>query len=159
MDPEAVAGARAAAAHAERWKHGFLGEDGEPGGGSEDAHGTTQAETTSPSARSPGVGAQGRLLHAHGIELLDGLDRLDRGHVALRPRANAVAAVPTEEGAGPASRILVEDERLARAGMRPADVAVVAATLQIAGDAAIQGGSESAQHGRLDAVLHLDHPT
>src|SRR5262249_60035857 len=94
---------------------------------------------------------------ADGIELLDRLDGLQRGHVALGPRADRVAAVAALEGAGATGRVFVEDERLARARVRAADVAVVAAALEIAGHLAVKGLGERAHHRRLDAILHLDH--
>src|SRR5205809_554591 len=122
----------AAAADAERRQHGLLGEDRELRVRRQDPHLARQPQAATPAAGAAGVLAQRGALHADGIELLDGLDRLQRGHVALGPRAHRVAAVAAVEAAGAAGRVLVEDERLAGPRVRPADVAVVAATLEVA---------------------------
>src|ERR671931_2011423 len=100
----------------------------------QDAHGPREAEAAAPAAGAAGVLPERRRLHAHGVTLLDGLDRLQRGHVALGPRPHGVAAVAAVEAAGAARRVLVEDECLARVPrVGPADVAVVAAALEVAG--------------------------
>src|SRR4029077_16278875 len=116
-----------------------------------------EAEPAAPAPGPARILAQRGALDAHGIELLDGLDGLERRHVALGPRADGVAAVAAVEAAGTAGRVLVEDERLARARVRAADVAVGACALEVAGDLAVEGLGQSAHHGRFDAVLHLDH--
>src|SRR6185369_4320050 len=75
----------------------------------------------------------------------------------LGPRADGVAAVAAVEAAGAASRVLVEDEGLAGPGVGAADVAVVAAPLEIAGHLAVEGLGQGTLHRRLHAVLHLHH--
>ena len=64
---------------------------------------------------------------------------------------------PPVEAAGAAGRVLVEDEGLAGPRIGPADVAVVAAALEVAGHAAVEGLGQRAHHRGLHAVLHLDH--
>src|SRR5207244_13399446 len=57
--------------------------------------------------------------------------------------------VPT---AGPPGRVLVEDE------VRPTDVAVIAAALEIARHLPRDRLRKRSHHGRFNAVLDLDHP-
>src|SRR4029077_9483485 len=112
-----------------------------------------EAEPAAPAPGPARILAQRGALDAHGIELLDGLDRLQRRHVALGPRAHGVAAVAAVEAAGAAGRVLVEDERLARIlRIGPAHVAVVAAALEIAGHAPVERLRERPHHRRLHAI-------
>src|SRR5512145_1640534 len=120
-----IARARTAAAHAERGQHGLLGEDGELAARGMDAHLAPEAESAAPPARPAGILAERRGLDANGIELLHRLDGLERGHVALGPRAHRVVAVAVRVGARAPRRILVEDEGLAGLRIGPADVAVI----------------------------------
>src|SRR5207249_1532690 len=100
----------------------------------------------SSAARSAGADAERAALDAQRVLLLDRLHRLDGRDVALGERADRVVAVAALERAGARRRILVEDERPAPVGRRPADVAVVAPTLEIAGHAAGEGARQRAHH-------------
>src|SRR5262245_6954181 len=137
-----VRGARPATADPERREHGLFGKHGEPGARGQDAHLARETEPPAPLARSARVLAQRRALDAHRIELLDRLDWLQRGHVALGPRPHGVVAVAAVIRAGAAGRVLVEDEGLAGQWIRPADIAVVAAALEVAGDTSAEGLGE-----------------
>src|SRR5262249_18349621 len=108
-DPEAVGGAGLAPPHAERRQHRLLGPHREPGAGRPAPHLAGEAEASSPPAGPAGVLPQRRALDPHRVELLDGLDRLERGHVALGPRPDGAAAVAALEAAGAPGRVLVED--------------------------------------------------
>src|SRR5713226_8726428 len=155
--PEATGRSRAAPADAEGREHGLFGEHRELAGRHLNAYLAHEAEPAAPATRSARVLAKRGALDAHRVELLHRLDRLNRGHVALGPRAHRVAAIAPVEAAGAAGRILVEDEGLTSARVGPAHVAVVAASLVVAGDSAAEGLGERAHHRRLHAVLDLDH--
>src|SRR5712691_9051744 len=147
--PEAIGCSRASPADAEGREDGLLGEHRELAGRRLNAHLAHEAEPAAPATRSARVLTKRGALDAHRVELLHRLDRLNRGHVALGPRAHRIAAIVPVEAAGAAGRILVEDEGLTRARVGPADVAVVAAALVVAGHPAAGSLGESAHHRRL----------
>src|SRR5580765_9086891 len=144
--PEAIGRAGRATRNAKRRQHRLLGEHRQLSAGYLDPHLPREAEPAAPAPGPARILAQRGALDAHGIELLDGLDGLERRHVALGPRAHGIAAVAAVEAAGAAGRILVEDEGLARTRMRAADVAVIAAALEVPRDLAVERLGEGAHH-------------
>src|SRR5262249_9519108 len=141
-----------ATAHTIGTQETLLGENGELGGRRQYADLAHESQPTAIAAGTAGVGPQLAALDPQRVLLLHGLHGLDGRDVALGERAHGIVAVAAVPAAGAPGRVLEEDE------VRPADVAVIAPALEIAGPLPRDRLRERPHPRRLHAVLHLDHP-